>query len=554
MVIFLISAILALDWAVIPPSRQTVRDPPTGISVHVAVDGFRIAKTETSQQVYEQVMGQNPSLHKGPNLPVENVSWLNAISFANAVSVRNKLNPCYIVASASRKTSCNGYRLPTEAEWSAAAGTSDGNLGLASTKNASELGKLPGTRSIGSSGPNAFGVYDMSGNVWEWCEDWFNAIQSPWPVTNPRGPRRGLQRVIRGGSYVTSRTSWSRGLRSSQDPAHASGETGFRIVQSTGVLAPAIPFDQSAYRKPPQRTDFPTLAPVTKVDRAKWMQWLGAPAIAKPAPHARLVREIDDTWLRARLIDLQTEPDSWERILIVYPDEHLTTPRPVLIVPYYDVDTPAGLNLGGRNFQPLGVRSFAWLAAQQGYIAVAIRWFGESYGQRYDEAVANLARRHPGTTGLGKWVWDASRLLDYLETLPDVDRTRIAMMGHSLGGKMTMYAAAMDQRVRAAVASEPGVSFAFTNYEDYWYFGERLPKGVDQNELLALLAPRPFLLIAGEDSDGDKSLPLLTSASAMPRSVLDWINHRSGHTPAPDAITAAFDWLRHWLLDGVPKQ
>ena len=89
---------------------------------------------------------------------------------------------------------------------------------------------------------------------------------------------------------------------------------------------------------------------------------------------------------------------------------------------------------------------------------------------------------------------------------------------------------------------------------DYWYFGERLPKGVDQNELLALLAPRPFLLIAGEDSDGDKSLPLLTSASAMPSSVFDWINHRSGHTPAPDAITAAFDWLRHWLLDGVPKQ
>ena len=121
------------------------------------------------------------------------------------------------------------------------------------------------------------------------------------------------------------------------------------------------------------------------------------------------------------------------------------------------------------------------------------------------------------------------------------------MMGHSLGGKMTMYAAAMDSRVKAAVASEPGVSFQFTNYDDYWYFGERIPRGVDQNELLALIAPRPFLLISGEDSDGDKSLPFLASASAIAGSQFDWINHRSGHTPSTDSITAAFDWLKYWL-------
>ena len=548
MLLFLLSA-LTIDWAVIPSTRETVRDPQTGIEVHVTVDEFRIAKTETTQQLFEQVMHANPSKHKGANLPVESVSWFDAIRFANTLSTRDKLSPCYEIRTATRISPCTGYRLPTEAEWSAAADTAklSGNLGLDSTKNAADFATLAGTKPAGASSPNPHGLFDMTGNVWEWCEDWFNTMQSPWPVANPRGPRRGLQRVIRGGSYVSSRTSWSRGLRSAQDPFFKSEMTGFRLVQSTGKRAVGALYDPSAYRRAPQKTDFPVLPPVTKTDRTKWLGWLGTPAIAKPVPRVRLVREIDDTWLRASLMDLQTEADSWERILIVYPEERLSGPRPVVIVPYYDVDTPAGLNFGGRNFQPLGVRSFAWLAAQQGYIAVAVRWFGESYGERYDEAVANLARRHPGTTGLGKWVWDGSRLLDYLETIPEVDRSRIAMMGHSLGGKMTMYAAAMDSRIKVAAASEPGVSFQFTNYDDYWYFGERIPRGVDQNELLALIAPRPFLLISGEDSDGDKSLPFLASASAIAGSQFDWINHRSGHTPSTDSITAAFDWLKYWL-------
>jgi pimeloyl-ACP methyl ester carboxylesterase len=181
----------------------------------------------------------------------------------------------------------------------------------------------------------------------------------------------------------------------------------------------------------------------------------------------------------------------------------------VIIVPFYDVDTPAAADLGGRSYAAdRGTTAFAYTAAQRGYIAVAVRWFGESYGESSSEAVANLALRNPGATGLGKWVADARRVVDFIETLPDADANRIGIIGHSLGGKMALYAAALEPRIHVTVSSELGVGFKFSNYEDYWYLGDKIltaPAGTDQHELIALLAPRPFLLIGGDEYDKKES-------------------------------------------------
>ena len=199
---------------------------------------------------------------------------------------------------------------------------------------------------------------------------------------------------------------------------------------------------------------------------------------------------------------LQTEPDYWEKIFLMIPREPIRKPTPVVIVPYYDVDVPAGKNMSGFNYEPPGVRSFAYLMAQQGYIAVAVKWFGKDYGEGPAEVVSNLKLKYPECTGLGKWVWDAQRLVDYLYSLPEVDRQNIGIIGHSLGAKMALYAAAMDERITAVVFSEGGIGFAFSNYDDYWYFGDFLndiDNSTDQHELLALLAPRPFLLIGGDE-------------------------------------------------------
>ena len=275
--------------------------------------------------------------------------------------------------------------------------------------------------------------------------------------------------------------------------------------------------------------------------KAAWTRILGLPP-HRPSrkPTLRPLKQYRESTWNGQLLDLNTS-----RILIVEPVRKPSGKLPVVIVPYYDVDSPAGENLGGHRSGG-GVRAFAKLAVQRGFIAVAIRWFGEGDGEGYDEAVHNLAH---GLTGLGKWITEAQTLVDYLVTRPDVDSKRIGIIGHSLGGKMALYAAAFDPRLAVIVSSEPGISLNFSNYEAFWYLGKQRPQDRDQEELLALIAPRPFLLIAGESSDGQKSWPYLQAAqSAYPiPQHLGMFNHRNGHTPTAQSVTHAMDWLERFF-------
>jgi sugar lactone lactonase YvrE/dienelactone hydrolase len=268
----------------------------------------------------------------------------------------------------------------------------------------------------------------------------------------------------------------------------------------------------------------------------------------------RMLRRVEDPWFDGELLEYETEPGSWEKVLVLGSG---TVRKPVVIVPFYDVDTPAGLDLGGRNFAMTApVIWFARQAAQRGYLAVAVRWYGESYGERYDEAVASLGTKHPGLTGLGKWVNDSRKLIDYLVTRSDVDPDRIAMMGHSLGGKMTMYASAFDSRIKAAVVSDPGVPLASTNYSDYWYLGDKaksLSAGTDHHELVGLIAPRAFLVVAGQADDALTWSFLEAARGLWSPDILNrrlgWIHHATGHRPPADAMSQAWDWLDANLRD-----
>lgn len=577
---------LTTGWVEVPGRSYRVTDELTKVPVTVTIGKFLIAPKELTQREFEEVMGYNPSFHQGADLPVETVSWWEAIRYCNLRSLCENLEPCYNLEAGFCDVSRNGYRLPTDAEWAHAAGpvppvkrnSGAANLGTSDTKDVTRLVeelKAEGTTPVGSYPPNALGLYDMFGNVWEWTTDYSNPERTPQASYNPAGPLRGLARIVRGGSFISTTSQWARGYRSSIEPSYKSRFTGFRICR-TAAPRPVLPPSQKSpdwfkpYNKPPAGYETSIgglsslVAGVGSVSewkarreriQSKWLKLLGSMETSPPPIQTHLVETVRDQNYTARLMYLQVEVDWWEKILLMMPASDIRKPRPVVIVPFYDVDTPAGRNLSGHHFLGMGVDSYAYMAVQKGYIAVAIRWFGESYGEWYSEAVANLKLRHPHCSGFGKWVWDAHRLLDYLYTLPEVDREHIGIIGHSLGGKMALYAAAFEPRITTVVSNELGIGLSFSNYDDYWYFGEfidKVDKRTDQHELIGLTAPRPFLLIGGDKYDTAKSWYYINAARQVyklygqPENI-GYFNHHKGHMPTPEAAWRAMEWLVHYL-------
>ena len=579
--------------AEVPGTSYEVTDDYTKIPVTVTLGKFLMSPTEVTQSEFEEVMGYNPSFHKGSDLPVETVNWWEAIRYCNVLSLRESLDPCYNLETGFCDVQKNGYRLPSDAEWAHAAGVkpsstphnaappparNQANLGNSDTTHVNllldELNNS-GTKPVGSYPANQYGLYDMVGNVWEWCNDYFDPLKRPQVSYNPAGPLRGIGRIIRGGSFISTTSEWGRDYRSSIEPEYKSRFTGFRVCRTLEpkAMLPAAhssPDWYEPYNRRPAgyETSIGSLSSLVagvssvaeweerrKAIEAKWLKLLGSMEISPPPPKTRLVEIVEDQHYTAKLMYLQVEPDWWEKILVMMPAGAITKPRPVVIVPFYDVDTSAGRDLSGRTFLGPTVDPYGYEAVQKGYIAVAIRWYGESYAEWYSEAVANLKLRHPNCTGLGKWVWDSQRLVDYLYTLPEVDHKRIGIIGHSLGGKMALYAPAFDRRITAVVSNELGLALASSNYEDYWYFGDSIKHvgpDTDQHELVALIAPRPFMLIGGDMYDTAKSWYYINAAREVYKLYgkpldIGYFNHHTGHMPTPEAVWRAMEWLAHYL-------
>jgi formylglycine-generating enzyme required for sulfatase activity len=203
----------------------------------VTVSSFYMGKHEVTQWEWREVMENNPSYFKGNDLPVEQVSWHDAVEYCNKRSQREGLTPAYTISGTNvtwhRNT--NGYRLPTEAEWEYAcrAGTTTPYHTGSSVDSAGWYGENSGgkTHLVGQKQPNAYGLYDMHGNVMEWCWDWYGKY--PFVVqTDPAGPETGSDRVLRGGSWH----SIARFIRSAVRNFTFSGNrfdlVGFRLARN----------------------------------------------------------------------------------------------------------------------------------------------------------------------------------------------------------------------------------------------------------------------------------------------------------------------------------
>jgi len=206
----------------------------------VTVKTFYMGKYEVTQKEWQEVMGNNPSRFKGDNLPVEQVSWFDAIEYCNKRSQKEGLTPVY--RGSGNNITCdwnaNGYRLPTEAEWEFAAkgGIKDKLITEYSGSNnvdavAWYIGNSGSrTYQVGTKAPNSLGLYDMSGNVYEWCWDWYGSYTSG-AQTDPKGPISGADRVVRGGSWSNLASIVRSVKRVSSNPSDRNDVIGFRLVR-----------------------------------------------------------------------------------------------------------------------------------------------------------------------------------------------------------------------------------------------------------------------------------------------------------------------------------
>lgn len=228
-------------------------------SHEVTVNDFYAAPYEVTQKEYKAVMGKNPSRHKGSDKPVENVTWYDAVNFCNKLSKKNHLKPVYKVKgrTVTWNRNANGYRLLTEAEWEyAARAGKKGIFYTGSQINSDEAnyygyypylieenyenntnpdvveGDYRGTTvKVSSFAPNAYGLYNMHGNVSEWCFDYYSAYNVK-QKKNPAGPKSGTLRVNRGGGYNDYAKHLRFAYRSVADPESADQNLGFRIARN----------------------------------------------------------------------------------------------------------------------------------------------------------------------------------------------------------------------------------------------------------------------------------------------------------------------------------
>ncbi len=189
---------------------------------------FWLGRTEVTQAQWTAVMGNNPSVFKGENLPVESVAWEDAMEFCRKLTERER--------AAGRLPVGYGYTLPTEAQWEYAcrAGTTGeyaGDLNAMAWYYGNSGGSYGTPHPVGTKQANAWGLADMHGNVWEWCLDWYGGYRGG-EVTNPRGPASGSYHVGRGGSWAFSADRVGSADRGIWSPGNSTSDTGFRLALS----------------------------------------------------------------------------------------------------------------------------------------------------------------------------------------------------------------------------------------------------------------------------------------------------------------------------------
>lgn len=203
-------------------AKHKAETPQVAVTI---TEGFWLGRTEVTQAQYEAVMKTNPSTFKdvGPEAPVERVSWIDAMAFCEKLNARE--------STAGRLPKGFGYTLPTEAQWEYAcrAGTTDEYAGDPQSMSWYDENSGGKTHPVATKQPNAWGLYDMSGNVLEWCLDWYGDYPRG-KVIDPVGPDTGYYRMARGGSWRAEMHVGRSASRAGGSPGRLDYTIGFRVA------------------------------------------------------------------------------------------------------------------------------------------------------------------------------------------------------------------------------------------------------------------------------------------------------------------------------------
>lgn len=292
--------------------------------------------------------------------------------------------------------------------------------------------------------------------------------------------------------------------------------------------------------------------------RDEWQKFLGPMPEPRPAVKLEVLKTESVESVTRQLVRYEGEPGLLVEGYLLTPvaNNDETLPRPGIVALHQttnaSIDEVAGVS--GPDAMRIGFK-----LSKRGFVVFCPRCFLWQDAKDLNDAVAKHRQRHPNSLGMAKMLYDAVRGVDVLVSLPGVDKKRIGAVGHSLGAKEALYLAAFDERIKAAVASEGGTGFRSTNWDAPWYLGpairdENFP--LNHHQLLALIAPRPFLILGGESgsgaADGDRSWPLLQEAMPVWRlygepTRLGLLNHRQGHSISPESYSKIAEWLETYL-------
>ena len=291
-----------------------------------------------------------------------------------------------------------------------------------------------------------------------------------------------------------------------------------------------------------------------KVLRQRWLDFLHPLETPRIVPKKLTVLEEDRVGevLRQR-VQYAAEPGLLTEGYLLRP-LHVEGPLPGLVVFHSTVDhsirQPAGV-------EGVPEKAFGLKFARKGYITFSPRNFLWPTNDKIETGIAmdRFSARHPESKGMAKMLFDSQLAVDILAAQPGVDRSRLGAVGHSLGAKEVLYLAAFDDRIKATVSSEGGVGTKFSNWDAPWYLGKTIQQSLPAGEhhlLLAMAAPRPFLLIGGDSADGDQSWPFIEQALPAYElygrpARLGLLNHKRGHAVPPLAEQRIEEWFDTYL-------